>query len=41
MHQYTLGAAQLESSFAGKDLGVLVVTKLNMSQKCALGAKKV
>lgn len=39
MHQYMLGAMQLESSLAEKDLVVLVVTKLNMSQECALVAK--
>ena len=38
-HQYILGATQLESSLAGKDLGVLVNTKLNISQQCALVAK--
>lgn len=31
MHQYTLEANQLESNFAGKDLGVLVDNKLTMS----------
>jgi len=31
-HQYMLGAAQLENSLAEKDLGVLVDTRLNMSQ---------
>ncbi|GAB0177588.1 mitochondrial enolase superfamily member 1 [Grus japonensis] len=41
MHQYMLGATQLGSSLAGKDLGVLVDTKLKVSQQCALAAKKV
>ncbi|GAB0208210.1 F-BAR domain only protein 2-like [Grus japonensis] len=39
-HQYMLGATQLESSFAEKALGVLVDTKLNMRQQCALATKK-
>ncbi|KAK4832897.1 LOW QUALITY PROTEIN: hypothetical protein QYF61_026447 [Mycteria americana] len=38
-HQHRLGANQLESSLAEKDLGVLD-TRLNMSQYCALAAKK-
>ncbi|KAK4811178.1 hypothetical protein QYF61_019809 [Mycteria americana] len=37
MHQYMLGAAQLERSFSEKDL---VDTMLNMSQQCALATKK-
>jgi len=41
MHQYMLGATQLESSLAEKELGVLVDTKFNMNQQYALAAKKV
>lgn len=41
MHQYVLSADRLESSLAKEDLGVLVDTKLNMSQQCELAAKKV
>ncbi|XP_067166455.1 olfactory receptor 5B21-like [Apteryx mantelli] len=40
MHKHTLGADQLESSFAEKDLGVLV-DKLSMNQPCSLAAKVV
>ena len=40
-HQYMLGATQLESSLAEKDLGVLVDTKLNRRQQRALAAKRV
>ncbi|GAB0208906.1 mitochondrial enolase superfamily member 1 [Grus japonensis] len=40
MHQDMLGTAQLESSLAEKDLGVLVDTKLNTTQQCTLAAKK-
>jgi len=36
----TEGADLLESSFAGKDLGVLVDDKMNISQQCALVERK-
>lgn len=39
MHQYMLGADRLESSFAEKNLRILV-DKLNLSQQCALVANK-
>ncbi|KFP24620.1 hypothetical protein N325_01144, partial [Colius striatus] len=41
MHQYRLGVKLLKSSSAGRDLKVLIDNKLNMSQQCALVAKKV
>ena len=40
VHQNTLGAMQLENSFAEKDLVVLVDFKLDMIQKSDLTAKK-
>ena len=40
MHQYELGDGLLESSSAEKDLGVLVINMLTMSQQCALVAKR-
>ncbi|KAK4826561.1 hypothetical protein QYF61_010126 [Mycteria americana] len=40
LHQYRLEANWLESNFCKEDLGVLVDSKLSMSQQCTLVAKK-
>lgn len=40
MHHYTLVASQLGRSCKGKGLGILVNTRLNMSQQHALPTKK-
>jgi len=40
MQCYRLGAVWLESFTEGKDLGMLVSGRLNMSQWCAVVAKK-
>ncbi|PKU47542.1 hypothetical protein llap_2184 [Limosa lapponica baueri] len=39
-HQYRLGVDLLESTTEEKDLGILVDSKLSMSQQCALVAKR-
>lgn len=39
-HQHILGAYQLESSFAKKNFGIPVDSKLTISQQCTLTAKK-
>jgi len=40
MHQYTLGAIQLQSNLAENGAVFLLDTKLNINQQCALAAKQ-
>jgi len=40
MFQFMLRDVHLESSFAEKDLGVLLDTKSNVSHRCALATKR-
>ena len=40
-HKYKLGEEWLESSPAERDLGLLIGSRLNMNQKCALAAKNI
>lgn len=40
MYQFMFGATQLENSFAEKAMKAWVDMELNMSQQCALAAKK-
>ena len=39
-YQYSLGTELLESSVGERDLGVMVDSRMTMSQHCALVAKK-
>lgn len=41
MHEYMLWATQLDSTSAEKELGVLVDSKLQMRQQCALAARRL
>ena len=41
MHWFMLGDIQLESSLAEGDLGILVESKLKISQQCTLVRKKI
>lgn len=40
MHRYRLGVNWIDSNFAEKDLGDLLESRLNVSQQCALSAKR-
>lgn len=39
-YKYKLGEQRLENSLVERDLGVLVGSRLSMSQECALSAKR-
>jgi len=39
-YMHRLGDKRLESTFLGRNLGVLVDSKWNMSQQCALAARR-
>jgi len=41
MYQYMLGATQMKSGFAQKDLGVLLDTRLNVSHEVPLPQRRL